>query len=218
MPLEKALMHVSSIGVQEGRLNSDGHLPEGVALMSCIYQKSSLLTKCAILFFACLLSFGTVALAEHQVSSKTARSVQSELKQKGYYEGDIDGVIGPRTREGLRRYQKEQGLAGDGRLTHETAVSLGVSNKDAKPGEHFEDAGTEIKDHYGEGGKALGRSGKEMGKDVKEGEVTEGAKDLGKGAGKFGKEVGKGTGKAAKKVGKGVKDAVDGEDHEKKKP
>jgi hypothetical protein len=39
-----------------------------------------------------------------------------------------------------------------------------------------------------------------MGKDVKEGEVIEGGKDLGKGAGKFGKEVGKGTAKAAKKV------------------
>jgi len=54
-----------------------------------------------------------------------------------------------------------------------------------------------------------------MGKEVKKGEITEGAKDLGKGAGKFGKEVGKGTGKAAKDAGKGVKDALDGDESKK---
>jgi len=186
--------------------------------MGSNYHKSSFLSKGAILFLGYLLSVSIIVVADHQVSSTTVKSVQSELKQKGYYEGDVDGVLGPKTREGLRRYQKEQGLAGDGRLTHETAVSLGVSKKDATPREHFEDAGAEIKNHYGEGGKALGKGSKEIGKDVKEGEVTEGAKDLGKGAGKFGKEVGKGTAKAAKKAGKGVKDAVDGEDHDKKKP
>jgi len=155
---------------------------------------------------------------DHHVSSKTVKAVQTELKQKGYYDGDVDGVLGAHTRAALRRYQKEQGISGDGRLTHDTAIHLGVSKKgdDPTPGEHFEDAGSEIKEHYGKGGKALGKGAKEMGKDVKEGEVTEGAKDLGKGAGKFGKEVGKGTAKAAKKVGKGVKDAVDGDDDKKK--
>ena len=63
----------------------------------------------------------------------------------------------------------------------------------------------------------MGKGAKDMGKDVKEGEVTEAGKDVGKGAGKLGKEVGKGTAKAAKKVGKGVKDAVDGDDDKEKK-
>jgi peptidoglycan hydrolase-like protein with peptidoglycan-binding domain len=147
------------------------------------------------------------------------KQVQTELKQKGYYEGDVDGIMGAQTRAGLRRYQKENSLAGDGRLTHDTAIHLGVAAKgeNPDPADHFEDAGAEIKEHYGKGGKALGKGSKEMGKDIKEGEVTEGAQDLGKGAGKFGKEVGKGTAKAAKKVGKGVKDAVDGDDEKKKK-
>jgi len=154
---------------------------------------------------------------DHHVSSNTVKATQTELKQKGYYDGEVDGVLGAQTRAGLRRYQKEKGLAGDGRLTHETANHLGVAGKgDPRPGEHFEDAGAEIKEHYGQGGKALGKGAKEMGKDVKEGEVTEGAKDLGKGAGTFGKEIGKGTAKAAKKVGKGIKDAVDGDDDKKK--
>jgi len=82
------------------------------------------------------------------VSSNTVKKVQTELKQKGYYDGEVDGVLGGQTRAGLRRYQTEKGLAGDGRLTHETAVHLGVAAKgDPSPGEHFEDAGAEIKEH-----------------------------------------------------------------------
>ena len=184
--------------------------------MSCKTRALSIL-RIAALSAGCWLGSLAPSLADHQLSSSTIKKTQTELKQRGYYDGEVDGVLGTQTRASLRRYQKEKGLAGDGRLTHETAVHLGVSAKgDPSPGEHFEDAGAAIKEHYGEGGKALGKGAKEMGKDVKEGEVTEGAKDLGKGAGKFGKEVGKGTAKAAKKVGKGVKDAVDGDDDKKK--
>ena len=185
--------------------------------MSC-RARSLFILRIAVLSLGCLLAPIASSFADdHHVSSKTVKQTQTELKQKGYYDGDVDGVLGAQTRASLRRYQKEKGLAGDGRLTHETAIHLGVSAKDnPSPGEHFEDAGAEIKEHYGKGGKAMGKGAKEMGKDVKEGEVTEGAKDLGKGAGKFGKEVGKGTAKAAKKVGKGVKDAVDGDDDKKK--
>ena len=173
--------------------------------------------RIATLGLTCWLGCLGSSFADHQVSSNTVKKVQIELKQKGYYDGEVDGVLGGQTRAGLRRYQTEKGLAGDGRLTHETAVHLGVAAMgDPTPGEHFEDAGAEIKEHYGQGGKDLGKGAKEMGKDVKEGEVIEGGKDLGKGAGKFGKEVGKGTAKAAKKVGKGVKDAVDGDDDKKK--
>lgn len=178
--------------------------------------RTSFILKITVLAFGCFLaSYASNLANEHsQVSSKTVKQVQTELKQKGHYEGDVDGILGPRTRAGLRRYQLENSLTGDGRLTHETAIHLGVAAKgeNPSPGDYFEDAGADIKDHYGEGGKALGKGSKEMGKEIKEGEVTEGAKDFGKGAGKFGKEVGKGTAKAAKKVGKGVKDAVDGDD------
>ena len=184
--------------------------------MTCRTRAVSML-RIATLGLTCWLGCLGSSFADHQVSSHTVKKVQTELKQKGYYDGEVDGVLGGQTRAGLRRYQTEKGLAGDGRLTHETAVHLGVAAKDnPSPGEHFEDAGAEIKEHYGQGGKDLGKGAKEMGKDVKEGEVIEGGKDLGKGAGKFGKEVGKGTAKAAKKVGKGVKDAVDGDDDKKK--
>ncbi len=65
------------------------------------------------------------SFADHHVSSNTVKKTQTELKQKGYYDGEVDGVLGAQTRASLRRYQKEKGLAGDGRLTHETAVPPG---------------------------------------------------------------------------------------------
>ena len=120
---------------------------------------SSFILRIAVLFLGCLLIRTGSSLADdHHVSSKTVKQVQSELKEKGYYDGDVDGVLGAQTRAGLRRYQKEKGLEGDGRLTHDTAIHLGVAAKDnPTPGEHFEDAGAEIKEHYGDGGKALGK-------------------------------------------------------------
>lgn len=162
------------------------------------------------------LTFAPALADEHnkseRVSADTVKKVQKELKEKGHYTGEVDGVMGVQTRTALRHYQQEKGLAGDGRLTRQTAKELGVIKTESdSPGEHFEDAGSEIKEHYGEGGKDLGRGAKEAGKDVKEGEVGEAAKDIGKGAGKFGKKVGKGTGKGAKKVGEGVKDVFDGD-------
>src|SRR4029450_10035163 len=37
--------------------------------------------------------------------------VQAELQQMGYYQGEVDGLLGPLTREALTAYQADQGLA-----------------------------------------------------------------------------------------------------------
>jgi peptidoglycan hydrolase-like protein with peptidoglycan-binding domain len=170
---------------------------------------------------SCMGLWGLAAAADdHTVSSHTVKKAQEKLKDKGYYTGEVDGVMGPQTRSALWRYEKENNLRTDGRLDRETAQSLGVVSGDAgkTPGDHFEEAGEAVEDHYGKGGKALGHGGKRLGHDVKEGEVGQGAKEFGKGAETFGKEVGKGTGKAAKRIGQGVKDVFDGdEDKDKKK-
>jgi len=36
--------------------------------------------------------------------------VQSELQQMGYYQGEVDGLLGPMTRQALRDYQADHGL------------------------------------------------------------------------------------------------------------
>jgi hypothetical protein len=43
--------------------------------------------------------------------------VQSALAREGYYDGAIDGKLGPSTRNALRRYQREHGLDATGGIT-----------------------------------------------------------------------------------------------------
>ena len=55
------------------------------------------------------------------------RAAQRALESKGYYGGPIDGIIGPKTRSGLREYQGDNGLEVTGKLDAKTAQSLGVN-------------------------------------------------------------------------------------------
>jgi len=53
--------------------------------------------------------------------------VQAALMRLKYYEGDIDGVLGPQTRSALTSYQRSKGLKETGRMDIETLTSLGIS-------------------------------------------------------------------------------------------
>ena len=129
-------------------------------------------------------------------SHKDAKTVQQSLKDKGLYNGPIDGRLGPQSRGAIREYQKSENLPVTGRLDAETAGKLGVGPESI--GGSFEGAGREV-----------GQGGKELGHETKHGKPIAG-----------GKEFGIGVGRAAEKVGSGVKKAVttdsDRENREKK--
>ena len=77
--------------------------------------------KLALLVF--LFSIG--AVANLRADDQTA-SVQQELKDQGYYYGQIDGQPGPETSAAIRRYQIRNGLQVDGTLNKETLDSLKI--------------------------------------------------------------------------------------------
>jgi hypothetical protein len=52
--------------------------------------------------------------------------VQRALAQRGLYRGPIDGIVGPMTRDAVRRFQASQRLPGDGQITQETVRALGL--------------------------------------------------------------------------------------------
>jgi hypothetical protein len=52
--------------------------------------------------------------------------VQAELQQMGYYTGEVDGLLGPLTREALTAYQADQGLATTAVIDEPTLDSLGM--------------------------------------------------------------------------------------------
>jgi peptidoglycan hydrolase-like protein with peptidoglycan-binding domain len=65
-----------------------------------------------------------------EVSSVGPRAAVNELQEalrnKGHYRGQIDGVLGLRTRASIRAYQKAENLPVTGNLDKETAGRLGV--------------------------------------------------------------------------------------------
>ena len=68
----------------------------------------------------------------HQAESRSSmrpddiKQVQKTLNDKGFDVGPVDGVIGARTRAGIRAFQNAEKLPVTGRLDKETAERLGV--------------------------------------------------------------------------------------------
>jgi peptidoglycan hydrolase-like protein with peptidoglycan-binding domain len=105
------------------------------------------------------------------------------LRNKGYYRGQIDGLIGPRTRAGIRHTRSLRGRV-TGCFDTETAGKLGMGSESVSGS--FKDAGQEV-----------GKGGVEMSQAMKQGKpIAEG------------KELGKRTGRAGNKVGEAVKKAA----------
>ena len=149
------------------------------------------------------LSLASLAFAVNPNDEKPAglnrgdiKKVQETLRDKGYYHAQVDGALGPQTREAIRQYQKSENLPVTGRLDGETAGKLGVGPE--SEGGNFKGAGQEV-----------GKGGKELGHEMKQGKPVA-----------AGKEMGKGIGRGGEKFGKAVKKAVNPEsdrgDREKK--
>jgi len=52
------------------------------------------------------------------------RQIQRALKSAGFYQGPIDGKIGPKTKEAIIKFQKAKGLKADGIAGKRTSVEL----------------------------------------------------------------------------------------------
>jgi Putative peptidoglycan binding domain len=53
--------------------------------------------------------------------------VQGALQRLGYYQGAIDGVLGPATQEAIERYQRDHGLPVTGGIDARTLASMGFT-------------------------------------------------------------------------------------------
>lgn len=54
--------------------------------------------------------------------------VQEALARRGYYAGQVDGVIGPETRSAIREFQRDNGLPETGRITPQLLQALENGN------------------------------------------------------------------------------------------
>ena len=70
---------------------------------------------------------GPIYVGQHaEPPDKVIADVQAVLQQMGYYRGEVDGLLGPLTREALTAYQTDNGLTTTAAIDEPTLDSLGM--------------------------------------------------------------------------------------------
>jgi hypothetical protein len=71
---------------------------------------------------------GPIYVGHHaEPPDKVIADTQALLQQMGYYKGEVDGLLGPLTREALTAYQTDNGLTVTAAIDEPTLDSLGLS-------------------------------------------------------------------------------------------
>ena len=95
-------------------------------------NKRQLTLALAVLFTANILLitlFQTAEAATYRQGSsgQTVKTIQTKLKNWGYYNGSVDGIYGSQTAEAVKYFQRSNGLTADGVVGPATLAKLGMS-------------------------------------------------------------------------------------------
>jgi N-acetylmuramoyl-L-alanine amidase len=61
-------------------------------------------------------------------SGETVKTIQTKLKNWGYYSGSVDGVFGSQTTAAVKYFQRQNGLTADGVVGSATLAALGITD------------------------------------------------------------------------------------------
>ncbi len=83
----------------------------------------------AVSLMVCFMAESVCEAAVLKQGSKgtQVRTLQTKLKNWGYYTGSVDGVFGANTKAAVVRFQKKNGLTADGIVGAKTAAALGMT-------------------------------------------------------------------------------------------
>ena len=83
---------------------------------------------CAVLLFAIPSGETADAASVKQGSTgATVKTIQTKLKNWGYYTGAIDGIYGSKTTAAVKYFQRKNGLTADGIVGPKTAAAMGIT-------------------------------------------------------------------------------------------
>ncbi len=71
--------------------------------------------------------FLSETVIETGLTTTQIKSVQTKLKNWGYYTGSVDGIYGAKTKSAVIKFQKKNGLTADGIVGSQTAKAMGLS-------------------------------------------------------------------------------------------
>jgi peptidoglycan hydrolase-like protein with peptidoglycan-binding domain len=63
----------------------------------------------------------------------TGIEIQTALKNAGFYAGNVDGKIGPKTKKAIEAFQKANGLKADGKVGPKTWEAMSKHSSPAEP-------------------------------------------------------------------------------------
>lgn len=64
------------------------------------------------------------APVQEQSDDPDSKTIQQALKDLGFYQGEIDGKIGPKTKAAIKEFQTKSGLEADGKVGPRTWAAL----------------------------------------------------------------------------------------------
>ena len=73
------------------------------------------------------VSYDNDIQVEAGLTTNQIKTVQTKLKNWGYYTGSVDGIYGPKTRAAVIKFQQKNNLVADGIVGSKTAAALGMS-------------------------------------------------------------------------------------------
>ncbi|HET9664957.1 MAG TPA: peptidoglycan-binding domain-containing protein [Burkholderiales bacterium] len=69
---------------------------------------------------------------QQRAQQDTVRKAQQALKDKGFDAGPVDGIMGPKTQQAIKKFQESQAnLKESGQLDQQTLSALGVEGQDS---------------------------------------------------------------------------------------
>ncbi|MEG1711330.1 MAG: spore cortex-lytic enzyme [Clostridia bacterium] len=80
-----------------------------------------------IFTFTATMQEAQAAVIKRGSTGSTVKTIQSKLKNWGYYSGSVDGIFGSKTMEAVKYFQRNNGLQVDGVVGNSTAAALGIS-------------------------------------------------------------------------------------------
>jgi len=98
-------------------------------------------------------------MAGQQLSKDKVKEIQEALKDKGNDPGQIDGIMGPKTQQALRAFQKSENLQVTGRVDEKTASALGVDVDKAGTSSMGSERSSSGSSSSGLGSSSSGKSG-----------------------------------------------------------
>ena len=81
-----------------------------------------------IVVLVCAVLAGcAVDMSPYPRAQSMEAAVQTVLAKQGYYQGPIDGAIGPATSRAIRNYQRDHHLTPTGTINQALAISMGLA-------------------------------------------------------------------------------------------